>query len=53
MNAFVPILMVLIIGGGLFAEQRCAEQVNLAFFRINVLIGTMVLGTVLAGTWQR
>ncbi len=37
----------------LFREQRAAENVDLAFFRLNVIVGILVLLTVLAGTLAR
>ena len=52
-----------IVGGGLAiggivatgvvlaAEHWLAERVNLAFFQINIIVGFLVLGVVLAGKW--
>ena len=34
----------------LVAEHRLAERVNLAFFRLNIVVGFLVLGVVWAGT---
>ena len=36
----------------LFLEQRWAENVNLAFFKVNVWVGACVLLTVLAARWR-
>jgi len=47
--ALVPLLAV----GALLAwEQRRADDVDLAFFRINVWVGFVTLATVVAGAWE-
>jgi 4-hydroxybenzoate polyprenyltransferase len=42
------LLGLAVAGTLLFLEQRWAENVNLAFFKVNVWVGFVVLGTVLA-----
>ena len=42
------VLVALGVGVLLYFEQRWAEQVNLAFFTVNVWVGFLVLGTILA-----
>lgn len=41
--------MLLVIGGLLFLEHRKASEVELAFFKINAVVGFVVLGFVAAG----
>ena len=46
--ALLPLLAVAAL---LVWEQRRADDVDLAFFRINVWVGVMALATVVAGVW--
>jgi hypothetical protein len=39
------------VGGLLVWEQLRADDVDLAFFRINVWVGFLALATVVAGMW--
>ena len=50
--AWLPALLPLLAVGALLAwEQRRADDIDLAFFRINVWVGVMALATVVAGVW--
>lgn len=44
----VTIALAVIVAALLFLEQRWAEDVNLAFFKVNVWVGFAVLAAVLA-----
>jgi 4-hydroxybenzoate polyprenyltransferase len=44
-------LLLLVIGGLLLLEHRKAADVDLAFFKINAVVGFVVLGFVAAGVW--
>jgi 4-hydroxybenzoate polyprenyltransferase len=44
-------LLLLVIGGLLLLEHRKAADVDLAFFKINAIVGFVVLGFVAAGVW--
>ncbi len=47
-----PALVPLLVVGGLLAwEQAKADDIDLAFFRINVWVGFATLATVAAGAW--
>jgi 4-hydroxybenzoate polyprenyltransferase len=45
------LLPLLAVGALLVWEQRRADDVDLAFFRINVWVGFLALATVVAGVW--
>jgi 4-hydroxybenzoate polyprenyltransferase len=49
----LPGMAALVAAAGtlLFLEQRWAEDVNLAFFKVNVVVGFVVLAIVLYGRW--
>jgi 4-hydroxybenzoate polyprenyltransferase len=44
--------LVVVAAALLFLEQRWAEDVNLAFFKVNVWVGAVVLLAVLAARWR-
>lgn len=51
--AWPPALAPLLGVGGLLAwEQRKADDIDLAFFRVNVWVGFIALATVAAGAWK-
>lgn len=51
--AWPPALAPLLGVGGLLAwEQRKADDIDLAFFRVNVWVGFAALATVAAGVWK-
>src|SRR6185503_11875697 len=45
------IFLVAVAGVLLYLEQRFSEDVNLAFFKVNVWVGFVVLAIVLLGRW--
>lgn len=49
LSGILAALALAAVAGALFAEQRLADRVDLAFFRINIIVGFLVLAMVAAG----
>ena len=52
MEGLLAATMLLAIGALLLLEHQKATDVDLAFFKINAVVGFVVLGFVAAGVWS-
>ncbi len=52
-GSVVAAALLLLAGGLLYLEQKKSEDVNLAFFKINAVLGFVVLLFVIVGVWMK